>query len=64
MLPLGGTRMALVHAMLAATDRSISFIRRLQGHDHMLRKGQIEGIAKRDVLAQNGVINHMFGLAA
>jgi hypothetical protein len=56
--------MALVHAMLAATDRSISFIRRLQGHDHMLRKGQIEGIAKRDVLAQNGVINHMFGWAA
>jgi hypothetical protein len=33
MLPLAGTRMALVHAMLAATDRSISFIRRPQGHD-------------------------------
>jgi hypothetical protein len=31
---------------------------------HMLRKGQIEGVAKRDVLAQNRVINHMFGLAA
>jgi hypothetical protein len=31
---------------------------------HMLYKGQIEGMAKRDVLAQNRVINQMFGLAA
>jgi transposase-like protein len=40
--------------------------RTIQGYEavHMLRKGQIEGIAKRDVLAQNRVINHMFGLAA
>jgi transposase, IS6 family len=40
--------------------------RTIQGYEamHMLRKGQIEGIAKTDVLAQNRVINHMFGLAA
>ena len=31
---------------------------------HRLRKGQLEGIAKRDILAQNRVINHMFGMAA
>jgi hypothetical protein len=31
---------------------------------HRLRKGQIEGIAKGDVLAQNHVINQLFGLAA
>jgi transposase, IS6 family len=31
---------------------------------HMFRKGQIEGIAKRDVLAKNRVINQRFGLAA
>jgi len=31
---------------------------------HMLRKGQIEGMAKGDVLTQNRVINWMFGLAA
>jgi len=30
----------------------------------MLRKGQIEGMAKRDVLAQNRVTKHMFGLGA
>jgi len=30
----------------------------------MIHKGQIEEIAKRDVLAQNRVINQMFGLAA
>jgi transposase, IS6 family len=38
----------------------------LQGYEamHMLRKGQIDGIAKTDVLTQNRVINHMFGLAA
>jgi hypothetical protein len=34
-LPIGRTMMALVHAMLAATDRSISFIRRLKVHDRM-----------------------------
>jgi hypothetical protein len=31
---------------------------------HMLRKGQLEGRAKRDVLAQNRVIHQRFGLAA
>jgi IS6 family transposase len=38
----------------------------IQGYEamHMLHKGQIEGIAKRDVLAQNRAINQMFGLAA
>jgi transposase, IS6 family len=34
------------------------------GAIHMLRKGQIQGLAKRDVLAQNRVINQLFGLAA
>jgi transposase-like protein len=40
--------------------------RTIQGYEaiHMLRKGQIEGMAKRDVLAQNHVINQLFGLAA
>jgi IS6 family transposase len=40
--------------------------RTIQGYEamHMLRKGQIEGLAKRDVLAQNHVINQMFGVAA
>ena len=38
----------------------------IQGYEamHMFRKGQIEGIAKRDVLVQNHVINQLFGLAA
>jgi hypothetical protein len=31
---------------------------------HMLRKGQLEGVANGDVLAQNRVINRLFGLAA
>jgi transposase, IS6 family len=30
----------------------------------MLRKGQLEGVAKGDVLARNRVINQLFGLAA
>jgi transposase, IS6 family len=40
--------------------------RTIQGYEamHMLRKGQIEGVAKGDVLAQNRVINQLFGLAA
>jgi IS6 family transposase len=40
--------------------------RTIQGHKamHMLRKGQIEGLAKGDVLAQNQVINQLFGLDA
>jgi transposase, IS6 family len=40
--------------------------RTLQGYEamHMLRKGQLEGMAKGDVLAQNRIINDMFGLAA
>jgi hypothetical protein len=38
----------------------------VQGYEviHMLRKGQIEGIVRRDVLAQNRVINQVFGVAA
>jgi IS6 family transposase len=41
-------------------------LRTIQGYEaiHMFRKGQIEGVAKRDVLAQNRVINRLFGLAA
>jgi transposase-like protein len=40
--------------------------RTIQGYEamHMLRKGQIKGIAKKDILAQNHVINQLFGLAA
>ena len=38
----------------------------IQGYEamHMLRKGQLEGIAKGDVLAQNQVINQLVGLVA
>ena len=40
--------------------------RTIQGDEamHMLRKGQIEGMTKGDGLAQNRVINQLFGLAA
>jgi transposase, IS6 family len=40
--------------------------RTIQGYEamHMLRKGQIEGLTKRDILAQNHIINQMFGLVA
>jgi transposase, IS6 family len=40
--------------------------RTIQGYEamHRLRKGQLEGIAKGDVLTQNRVINQLFGLAA
>ena len=40
--------------------------RTIQGDEamHMLRKGQLERMAKRDGLAQNRVINQLFGLAA
>jgi transposase-like protein len=40
--------------------------RTIQGYEavHMLRKGQIEGLTKRDVLAQNHIINQMFGWVA
>jgi transposase, IS6 family len=40
--------------------------RTIQGYEamHMLRKGQIEGMTKRNVLAQNCVINQLFGVAA
>jgi transposase, IS6 family len=40
--------------------------RTIQGYEamHRLRKGQLEGAAKGDVLAQNSVINQLFGLAA
>jgi transposase, IS6 family len=31
---------------------------------HMIRKGQLAGIAKRDILAPNRAINQLFGLAA
>jgi IS6 family transposase len=38
----------------------------IQGYEAMpmLRKGQFEGIAKGDILAQNQVINQLFGLVA
>jgi transposase-like protein len=40
--------------------------RTLQGYEvmHMVRKGQLNGVAKGDVLAQNRVIDQLFGLAA
>jgi IS6 family transposase len=40
--------------------------RTIQGYEamHMLRKGQFEGVIKGDVLAQNRVINQLFGVAA
>lgn len=40
--------------------------RTIQGDEvmHMMRKGQIAGITKRNVLAQNEVINRLCGLAA
>ena len=38
--------------------------RTLRGYEamHMIRKGQVEGIAKGDILAQNRVIVQLFGL--
>jgi transposase, IS6 family len=40
--------------------------RTIQGYEamHMLRKSQHDGLAKGDILAQNRVINQLFGLAA
>jgi transposase, IS6 family len=40
--------------------------RTIQGYEAMYRlhKGQIEGLTKGDVLAQNRVINQLFGMAA
>ena len=40
--------------------------RTIQGYEamHMLHKGQFEGMAKRDVLAQNRVITQLFASAA
>jgi transposase, IS6 family len=40
--------------------------RTIQGYEamHRLRKGQLEGVAKGDVLAENRLINQLFGLAA
>ena len=40
--------------------------RTIQGYEamHKLRKGQLEGVAKGDVLAENRVIDQLFGLAA
>jgi transposase-like protein len=40
--------------------------RTIQGYEamHMVGKGQLHGIAKGDVLAQNRVIDQLFGLAA
>jgi hypothetical protein len=40
--------------------------RTIQGYEamNMFPKGQIEGIAKRAVLAQNQFINRLFGMAA
>jgi hypothetical protein len=31
---------------------------------HMLRKGQIDGLARKDVLGQHRAIDQLFGLAA
>jgi hypothetical protein len=38
----------------------------IQGYEamDMVRQGQFEGITRRDVLAPNGLINRLFGLAA
>jgi IS6 family transposase len=40
--------------------------RTIQGYEamHRLRKGQLEGVTKGDILAQNHVINQLFGVAA
>ena len=40
--------------------------RTIHGYEavHRLRKGQLAGIDKRDVLAQNRIINQLFGVAA
>jgi len=40
--------------------------RTIQGYEamHMLRKGQLAGIGRKDVIAQNRVINQLFGLPA
>ena len=40
--------------------------RTIQGYEaiHMVRKGQLPGACRGDVLAQNRVINQLFGLAA
>jgi transposase, IS6 family len=40
--------------------------RTIQGYEAipMVRKGQLEGVARRDVMAQNRVINQLFGWAA
>jgi transposase, IS6 family len=40
--------------------------RTIQGYEAMqrLHKGQLEGVTKRDVLAQNRAINQLFGIAA
>ena len=40
--------------------------RTLQGYEamHRIKKGQLKGIVKRDVLAQNRVIAQVFGLVA
>jgi transposase-like protein len=40
--------------------------RTIQGYEvmHRLRKGQLKGLAKGDVLAQNRIINQLFGVAA
>ena len=38
----------------------------IQGYEamHMFRKGQIEGLTKTDVLAQNHIIDQLFGVVA
>ena len=38
----------------------------LQGYEamHMIKKGQLKGITKGDVLAQNRVVAQVFGLVA
>ena len=31
---------------------------------HMIRKGQVEGVGKKDIVAQKKFINDLFGIAA
>jgi hypothetical protein len=50
----------------SAISRAHSIMRTMQGYEamHRLHKGQLEGVTKGDVLAQNRVINQLFGVAA
>jgi transposase, IS6 family len=61
-----GLRNYLVTTLVLGFGAFHTAQRTIQGYEamHMLRKGQIEGMAKRDVLAQNRVISQRFGSAA